>query len=110
VHTEERAKYQRKAWNYWMLAVTGVENAGLLRSDVSPIDLVRSVNIGFTGIMEFWVHDELSATGLRAEARTMLAINLIGFCHERIRPLAIDIVQASRHLIEIPPNSRTAKG
>jgi AcrR family transcriptional regulator len=109
VHTEERAKYQKKAWNYWMLAVSGVESAGILRDDLSSVDLVRSVNIGFTGIMEFWVHSELSAAGLRAEARTMLALNLISFCHERLRPVAIDIVKSCRHLIEIPPKARAGK-
>jgi hypothetical protein len=109
IHTEERAKYQKRAWNYWTLAVSSIEHGGLLRSDLLPIDMIRSVNVGFTGIMEFWVHHELSVAGLRAHARTVLALNLIGFCHERFRPLAIDIVKVARQLIQIPPKLEAAE-
>lgn len=95
-----RAIYLHLARRYWVDAVDQMAGAGLLPAATERLDLARAMHAGFTGTMEFWAHGELTANGLRAQARTLLALILLGTIDEACQPHLRTVIAIERSAIE----------
>ncbi|WP_257556816.1 TetR/AcrR family transcriptional regulator [Sphingobium sp. CFD-2] len=79
-----RPAYMKRAFEYWLAAFAPIEEAGLLRDGVTAMSLARTVQVFFTGAIDFWVHAEVTGEELRQQIKLGLAIclqsqNLVGW-------------------------------
>ncbi|MFA7597321.1 MAG: TetR/AcrR family transcriptional regulator [Novosphingobium sp.] len=93
----QRLEYQEKARSYWKFAVSSLKKFNVFSPDLNEMDIIRAVQISFTGVMEMWVHYELSSSQLRSQIRSVLALNLIACTTEECREKLYNIVRESRY-------------
>lgn len=73
-----RPVFMRKAYDFWVLAVSGLVEQGMLRPGVEASDLGRSLHVFFTGALDLWVHEELDRDQFRAQIRQASILLLLG--------------------------------
>lgn len=100
VEETHRPAYMSRAYQYWHRATMVLQDAGLLRDGIKAEDLARDINIFITGVMEFWIHDELDNDGLRAQICHGIALRLLSLGIEEFRPRLIEELTKARAVIE----------
>lgn len=75
---DHRLQFMRLSQSYWSAAAAPLNgSAKVLASGISADDLARDMLIFFTGATEFWVHNELSADGFRAQVLHGISLRLL---------------------------------
>jgi len=57
---EHRPKFMKRSIDYWSRAYGPLDLAGYLMGPLKKIDLIRDAQMFFTGVVEYWVHGDLS--------------------------------------------------
>ncbi|MCB2051764.1 MAG: hypothetical protein KDE63_10080 [Novosphingobium sp.] len=95
-----RSEYIRKAWGYWIHAVSLLSQRKLILDGINDIDLVRSIYTSYAGTMELWVHGEVFSDGLRSQIKSNLVIYLMSATDKKYRDFLLDVLTECREKIE----------
>ncbi|MGD9663910.1 MAG: TetR/AcrR family transcriptional regulator [Novosphingobium sp.] len=72
-----RPNFMKRSSDYWRFAYAPLDNAGLIKPPVQKIDMVRQAQHLFTGVLEYWVHDDLSDKDFSDHIRHGYALHLL---------------------------------
>ena len=99
----QRSEFMDRSFSYWMRAIAPLSESGkFLGTGLHAIDLVRDVLIFFTGVTEFWVHDDLTSDEFRAQVRHGISLRLICIANSEERTQLvrnIAIVRPTMHAL-----------
>lgn len=95
-----RSEYIRKAWRYWIHAVSYLSQRKLILDGIHDIDLVRSINTSYAGTMELWVHGEIFSDGLRSQIKSNMILYLMSATDKKYRDFLLGMLSECREKIE----------
>ncbi len=72
-----RPGFMRRSIDYWRFAFAPLDAAGWLDGVIHKIDLVREAQMFFTGVLEYWVHDDLTHEEFSQHVSHGFAIRLL---------------------------------
>lgn len=57
---EHRPAFMMRSISYWSKAYEPLAVSGYIRDPIKTVDLIRDAQMFFTGVLEYWVHGDLS--------------------------------------------------
>lgn len=72
-----RPIFMKRSSDYWRFAYAPLDEAGLIAAPVTKIDLVRQAQHLFTGVLEYWVHNDLTDKDFSDHVRHGFALHLL---------------------------------
>lgn len=82
-----RPDFMKRSSDYWCFAFEPLSKAGYLDGAIQKIDLVREAQMFFTGVLEYWVHHDLTDEEFGAYARHGFSIRLLALGIPEMAPL-----------------------
>jgi AcrR family transcriptional regulator len=98
-----RPAFMTRGYQYWWRAFQGLEKHGYLGKGVSIDDVSRDFVVYFSGVIDFWVHEELDDKQFHIQARVGVLMRLLAIaddqamqeklrrelekCHRKMKPL-----------------------
>lgn len=90
IDSAHRPAFMSRSSAYWRFAYAPLDEAGYLDGPIKKIDLVRETQMFFTGVLEYWVHGDLSHQDFSEHVRQGFSIRMLAL---GIPELTDDFVQ-----------------
>ena len=79
-----RPAFMTRGYQYWWRAFQGLVDSGYLEKAISVDDVARDFVIFFSGVIDFWVHEELDDEQFCVQARIGVLLRLMSLGNEAI--------------------------
>lgn len=77
-----RPTYMIRGLQYWQSAVKGLADAGLLPQNITPDQLAKELETHFVGVLNLWIHEELTDEELCAKTVFGSGLMVMGFAKQ----------------------------
>ncbi|WP_324741711.1 hypothetical protein U8326_00535 [Tsuneonella sp. CC-YZS046] len=81
-----RPHFMARSFDYWLFAITPALEAGVFREDTAPHALALTIQVFFTGVTDYWVHDEMTDDEFLRQIRYGVAAFLLASVKDPDRP------------------------
>ncbi len=99
IHPVYRPQFIERSLGYWRAALRGAETAGLLSAVFDRNTLAHALMAHFMGVLDFWIHADITDGGFRAYVAYGTALQLWPLAaNERLAKLRRQLQVAQRHI------------